>query len=86
MSIEVKLSEYAKELGIEALDFLTIDALIDSHRSMRQAIRSDQELWLSMLEKARQDARQQVMDSTWVRIDDLKKMQVRELVALLVDE
>jgi|PlaIllAssembly_1097288.scaffolds.fasta_scaffold00015_29 hypothetical protein len=80
MSVYKKIAEYGSEFGV---DNLNVDTLISSHRAMRGAIRSDQKIWLDALDGARQRAYQQVMDATWVRIEDLRKMSVKELVDLL---
>lgn len=78
-----KIVAYGRELG---LDYLNVDTLIASHRAMRNAVKSDQKLWLDMLEVARKNAFQEALDSAWIRIDDLKKMSVKELANLVGDE
>jgi hypothetical protein len=83
MNAYEKIIAYGSEFGV---DNLSVDALISSHRSMREAIRSDQKIWLEMLEQARQRAYQQVLDTSWIRIEDLKKMSVQELANLLSED
>ena len=80
MNAYEKIASYGREFGV---DNLSVDVLISSHRSMREAIKSDQKLWLEMLEDARQRAYQQVLDTNWIRIEDIKKMSVQELTNLL---
>lgn len=77
-----KIAAYGSEFGV---DNLSVDTLIMSHRAMRDSIKSDQKVWLDMLEKARQKAFQEALDANWVRIEELKKMSVQDLVALLND-
>ena len=83
MNAYEKITAYGSEFGV---DNLNVDTLISSHRSMREAIRSDQKLWLEVLEGVRQRAYQQVLDTTWIRIEDLKKMSVQELAELVSED
>lgn len=77
-----KIIEYGQSLGSTCL---SVDTLIDSHRALRSLVMKDQKERLDALAEARQRAYQEVPDSTWIRIEDLKKMSVKELVALLSD-
>lgn len=80
-TVNKKIAEYGKEFGY--IDILDVDTLISSHKSMRETIKSDQKIWLDTLDLARQQAYQTVLDTSWVRIEDLKKMSVKELIDLL---
>lgn len=81
-----KIIAYGRELGIENAD---VDDFIASHRSLRSlrdnAI-TNQKILFDMLESERKRAYQQVLDSSWIRIEDLKKMSIKELVLLLQDD
>jgi uncharacterized protein YdbL (DUF1318 family) len=83
MNAAEKIAAYGKELGIENAN---VDDFIAGHRAMYKKAQDKQQLWHDLVQEARNRAYQQVMDATWVRIEDLKKMSVQELVALLNDD
>lgn len=81
--IEAKIEAYRQKCGFPYLD---IDSLIVSNEYLRTTNQEKQTEWLKALENARQRAYQQVLDSNWIRIEDLKKMKVCDLVNLLQDD
>jgi len=83
MNATGKIIEYGQSLGLTCL---SVDDLIDSHKALRSSAMKDQKEWHDALAESRQRAYQQVLDSTWIRIEDLKRMSVSELVALLSDD
>jgi uncharacterized protein YdbL (DUF1318 family) len=83
VSASDKIVEYGKELGIENAN---VDDFIAAHRALYKKAQDKQQLWHDLIQEARNRAYQQVMDATWVRIEDLKKMSVQELVSLLNDD
>lgn len=75
-SMQFLLDRYAQELGVS----LTMDILINSHRTLRNELKKPRKEWREELERAKQLAYSTAIENTWIKIDDLRKMTVEELV------
>lgn len=77
-----KIREYGSEFGDSDL---TVDELIDSHREIRIARLETQQEFEARVKKACELATKMTLDSNWIKIEDLKKMTLEELVDLVKD-
>lgn len=79
------LRDYSKERGL--CEPMTVADLIDSHRNLINELnRTTRKEWKDEMEEARKRVISMEMDSTWIKIDKLRKMTVQELVNLIGDE
>lgn len=72
-----KIREYGSEFGNS---YLTVDQLIDSHREIRIARLETQKEFEARVKKACETATKITLDSNWIKIEDLQKMTIEELV------
>ena len=77
-----KIRDYGLEFGVSDL---TVDQLIDSHREIRTARLETQHEFEDRVKKACEIATKMTLDSYWIKIEDLKKMTLEELVRLVDD-
>lgn len=75
-----EIQQYGKEIGISNL---SIESLIKSHRSLREKSLIAQDHYLEFLKEFVDKVRQEVLDSESIKIDELRKMSVEELINLL---
>ena len=75
-----KIREYGSEFGNP---YLTVDQLIDSHREIRIARLETQKEFQARVKKACELATKMTLDSNWIKIEDLQKMTIEELVRLV---
>ena len=75
-SMQFLLDRYAQELGVS----LTMDILINYHRTLRNELKKPRKEGREELERAKQLAYSTAIENTWIKIDDLRKMTVEELV------
>lgn len=74
------LEDYSHELGI---NHLSLESLVCSHRALRNdALKTNEEKRKEM-ERLRKVVQEQAMDETWIKIEDLKSMTLRELSDLI---
>ncbi len=76
------LKDYAEELRLSDGN-LTLEQLIDSHRSQRQMVNGFIDQRNADLERVRERVRQMEMDSTWVKVERLRQMSVQEFATLI---
>ena len=79
------LKNYSEEIGL--YNEMTIEALIESHRHLRNLNQIHHKEWLKELEKGREIGRIQaeifVKEHEWISVERLKSMTVAELVNFL---
>lgn len=68
--------EYGLEIGI---DGLTLEQLIESHRTMEKSRKSFE----AEVKNAAERAYNEVLDATYISLEKLRKMKVKDLVILL---
>lgn len=86
---EDMILEYMKELGIgnyadaPKSDFALYqtNCLISSHRSLRAENKRSQADKIAEMEKAMANARQHVLDTEYVKVEDLRSMTLQEITA-----
>jgi ribose 1,5-bisphosphokinase PhnN len=83
MNAEDKILEYGREFELYGL---TVDSLIKSHRELSQRSRESNEMLNERLERARIQARKEVLDANWIKIDDLRKMTLAEIANLIRED
>jgi uncharacterized sporulation protein YeaH/YhbH (DUF444 family) len=83
-SSEEKLKAYATEMGVQ---LLTLDVLIDSHRSLRASAQRSAAERRAEMQAAREHATKQATDEVkelgWFSVERLRSMSVGELAELL---
>ena len=79
----ILLESYAKELRVE----LSLEQLIDSHRSLRDTMKRINDISKeerdAQNKKAFESARDYALTNNWISLDQLRSMSVDELVKLL---
>ena len=76
------LAKYSEEL--ELYNQLTVQALIASHRRLRDELNStSRKEWRDSLNEAVSKAEASVLDANWIRVSDLKAMTIEQLLSRL---
>ena len=80
-----RLAAYARELDLHGT--ISLDSLIDSHRTLRAHYVADRKVWLKELENARAAGRaqglEQVTQGEYISVEALRKMTVAELASFI---
>ncbi len=77
------LEEYGKELGLKGI---SLEELIRSHRALRNMSKVFNDERRNAINKAYEDAYNKALNNMWVKLDDLRKMSVQEMLELLRDD
>jgi hypothetical protein len=79
MTIYDKIVEYGKEYGI---DCLSVEGLINSHRDLFKMCIQQESEFKRRLKYIRENAKKEILDSQYIKIEDLRMMTVEELCKL----
>lgn len=80
-SVQDHLDEYSKERGT----LITVPNLITSHRNLIKELQAFRTQSLEDIKATQEKVEKMAMDSTWIKIEDLKKMTLQELANRLAD-
>lgn len=78
---DILLDEYADEMGLGVS--LTLPELIASHKRIKEELDKPRKEWREELSRVSASVKQLTMDNTWIKIESLREMSVRELVDLI---
>lgn len=85
--VECKLKEYSESIGRYFV--MTLDELIDSHRSLRDFRKQKHSEWLEELNLARErgfnEGKKKALEEDYISREALKSMKLSDLMELLND-
>ena len=83
--VDSKLKEYSESMS--RCFVISLDELIESHRSLREFRKTKHQEWLNILHEARkrgfEEGKQQALEYNYIDREKLKEMTINQLMELL---